>query len=1149
MTMKRTLIVLIALLAVLLMAVPLAYADTQEPIVSLTYRYMTKDGQTVEHSTLYYTENEPLYDAITNVSGGYSFEDELTEEERERFSDYLPPLIRLLNETQLTYYVTLDKTAVLDLNGHTLSLTSSRVRGSGELIIDSAVPGVFSSKVDIYTALTIRGADTVNITGGTIRGAVNVRGGRVNLKGGTFIGGLTVENDGTGTDISLTVSGTAAIKTDSMRVTVNLDENGNIPEGYNNISVYLPGGYYHENPVVFRTGHKDGEDYDQSAYVRLDENMVEQYDEENPQADWGVYNTAYYCWRIHEISYGFAVDGISAVNWNAADILGDGTAVYDPDTATLTLNDADISKIEATMSELNIVGSATITSIWAGNCALSVTGTGSGILCENQYTAIQSNGTLTLGGIVTARSNYTAIYAKNDVDIEEDAQITAEGGMEDSGSCRGIASENGPITIYGGTVNASGGTAGIYAYNSNYAAADITVYDGTVNATGYRNGFYCSGDLDIYGGTIHASTSCDNRLAHAAGLLAKNIYIDQAITRLSVEGVALAAIRADVDLLIDDGLAISSPGKGFVDAERRHVCDPQGAWAFSCVIEPEENAFYIYDLWVDGVQVTSANAADILGDGTAVWDARADTLRLNDAVISTSGTAIRSRLGEMNIVGSATLTGERGILADGGNLLVRGVGAGITVNSTLDGISAVTVQREDYDQTTVPGDLTLGGTVSATVSSSESCGAISAGRGITIRDRAQVTAINNGTANTNYGLYSMGTTSGCIITIGNCHVEARGFENATRAYIQLVIDENVTFALPDDQLSPDGKLNLFPGGLIYQSNVGYVNHIIIEPGALCEHPNAVTAFDAEGHWLWCPDCEAAVEDSYAEHEFPLNEQIVTVRVSIPSQQEQALAELPADTVMGVGNTVQFIGDNKTFTYLPDDSGRISARDDESDSLWIPGGIDCSPDDPRPDCADRFVVMVPGAEMDMMVEYESCGYGFLNVFIAHGEHGKIWADSWFAEAGDTVNFGANAFPGFGYRNLTVKSGDTVIPYTPGEWEGEYSFIMPAGNVTIGLTYYELPALRLPLGTLTIENGAFEGSGACVVYVPEGCTTIGPNAFKDCERLQVIHIPKTVTEIDTTAFDGCNQVVCIYGERGSEADIFTRTHHNTYFLEEE
>ena len=120
------------------------------------------------------------------------------------------------------------------------------------------------------------------------------------------------------------------------------------------------------------------------------------------------------------------------------------------------------------------------------------------------------------------------------------------------------------------------------------------------------------------------------------------------------------------------------------------------------------------------------------------------------------------------------------------------------------------------------------------------------------------------------------------------------------------------------------------------------------------HPNAVRAFDAEGHWLYCPDCGRGLEGTYEEHAFDSwweisYENIQRVQITVPNSNAQSLADLPANTPMGVGNTVQFINDEDemSFTYLPDDSGRISCKDDASDSLYLPGGFASTPDEPYP----------------------------------------------------------------------------------------------------------------------------------------------------------------------------------------------------------
>ncbi len=42
--------------------------------------------------------------------------------------------------------------------------------------------------------------------------------------------------------------------------------------------------------------------------------------------------------------------------------------------------------------------------------------------------------------------------------------------------------------------------------------------------------------------------------------------------------------------------------------------------------------------------------------------------------------------------------------------------------------------------------------------------------------------------------------------------------------------------------------------------------------------------------------------------------------------------------------------------------------------------------------------------------------------------------------------------------------------------------------------------------TVEANAFEGAKMTIVYVPDTCTEIGAEAFKECTPLRQIRLPK-------------------------------------------
>ncbi len=89
------------------------------------------------------------------------------------------------------------------------------------------------------------------------------------------------------------------------------------------------------------------------------------------------------------------------------------------------------------------------------------------------------------------------------------------------------------------------------------------------------------------------------------------------------------------------------------------------------------------------------------------------------------------------------------------------------------------------------------------------------------------------------------------------------------------------------------------------------------------------------------------------------------------------------------------------------------------------------------------------------------------------------------------------------------------------------------------------LALPLGLKQIKAEAFAGIAAKVVRVPQGCTTIGSGAFRDCPNLTTIYIPASVTSIANDAFQNSPNVK-IYGKSGSEALRYAQSSGISYSL---
>lgn len=103
----------------------------------------------------------------------------------------------------------------------------------------------------------------------------------------------------------------------------------------------------------------------------------------------------------------------------------------------------------------------------------------------------------------------------------------------------------------------------------------------------------------------------------------------------------------------------------------------------------------------------------------------------------------------------------------------------------------------------------------------------------------------------------------------------------------------------------------------------------------------------------------------------------------------------------------------------------------------------------------------------------------------------------------------------------------------------------GEACLGVVF-GTPDFTLPSDVKSIEESAFEGIAARVVYIPDGCETIGAYAFKGCPNLKQIRVPAGCA-IGESAFDGCEHVT-IFGTTGSDAEEYCESHDNCEFAAE-
>ena len=136
----------------------------------------------------------------------------------------------------------------------------------------------------------------------------------------------------------------------------------------------------------------------------------------------------------------------------------------------------------------------------------------------------------------------------------------------------------------------------------------------------------------------------------------------------------------------------------------------------------EENVSY--DLYVKGIQVTSSNCDDILGDGTVTYDPVGNKLTLNNATINSATQCIRSKIAGLHIIlkGTNTMSSQQytygiwleesdGVVIEGdGTLIMNALSIGYFTKSSsvvsttikdctirMPNPNSGMIQNEDYD--------------------------------------------------------------------------------------------------------------------------------------------------------------------------------------------------------------------------------------------------------------------------------------------------------------------------------------------------------------------------------------------------------------------------------------------------------------------
>ena len=331
-------------------------------------------------------------------------------------------------------------------------------------------------------------------------------------------------------------------------------------------------------------------------------------------------------------------------------------------------------------------------------------------------------------------SNDNAIYSFNDISLIDCNIIQPEGGKIEGGK---IVSANGrdarEVTIKAsdkydleicGTQVTSFNAAdvlgdGVFSYD--HEKMMLTVRGGcstttstsiishringlTINvaadATLTSNGapITCPANTVITGSgklTLRSETDCGIFVRSGATLTIMNLTLDVS-GKWGISGFPsnehLALVHANLhatgtegaicdfaDIMLEE-CELTQPEGGKVDGGK--IVDEEG-----CVAkEVTTKAFDKYDLEICGTQVTSSNAADVLGDGVFSYNSRNTTLTISGDCSNTTSTFIISNAIDeliINVAADATLTSTGGVIFSNADIYITGSGK-LTLRSETD---------------------------------------------------------------------------------------------------------------------------------------------------------------------------------------------------------------------------------------------------------------------------------------------------------------------------------------------------------------------------------------------------------------------------------------------------------------------------------
>lgn len=130
-----------------------------------------------------------------------------------------------------------------------------------------------------------------------------------------------------------------------------------------------------------------------------------------------------------------------------------------------------------------------------------------------------------------------------------------------------------------------------------------------------------------------------------------------------------------------------------------------------------------------------------------------------------------------------------------------------------------------------------------------------------------------------------------------------------------------------------------------------------------------------------------------------------------------------------------------------------------------------------------------------------------VTIAPAENGTVTTDKETANMGETITLTVTPNEGYEFDQLTVMNGETQVDVTK-TTEGNYTFVMPAGNVEVSATY---KAIDYAITITPVENGTVTADKATANMGETVTLTVTPDKGYELDAIHVMNGTTALTVV--------------------------------------